>query len=606
MNCDLKIKKMAPVASTGWRTAQCISRRLEWFETDWICETYVSEAWICVGSLHKILKLKCSCVLRNLPLDMNKTLYRSTCCIHAWVDPVIAANPVPNPHLTRVTQPHSTVLSIFHCCGLNMANFKANAYKRRRTATGPPQAQIAKFLETISKLPGATSPPDRHDDHDLSQALSRALSLEPARGTLASMFAPVRDTLTRHEQAFYDLRLENYNLRQELHELKQYTRRNALRVYNANWVESKDEDTDKRIIDLAREFGIAIQNFEISRSHRVGRPEPGKIRPILVKFIGYRPRERLYNARKDIKAKYPTIDIFEDLTATTAQLSYNARQLRRAGEIQQTWVRDGKVFVVLNHGGRAHLIHDEDELRHLVSQRHPEGAYGPPQATHSPHARPPPRQRPQNETMSQSLGQQPAADEQRQAVASHSSASAEATNMPQSPLTALSDITQRKSEGVGSVRNRRKGSLCKTPQHSGAPRSDSVASEATPARSSPRASGRRHALSLASQFKKLVNTPPASTPSPGSPSSANHAGPGLRKITQYTTNLSTPPQPSRPHSVLTIPEITLEPPTPSRITDENTATSGLIEDPQSASNDSDLNSSSSDIDISVDDEELAD
>ena len=75
---------------------------------------------------------------------------------------------------------------------------------------------------------------------------------------------------------------------------------------------------------------------------------------------------------------------------------------------------------------------------------------------------------------------------------------------------------------------------------------------------------------------------------------------------QYTTNLSTPPQPSRPHSVLTIPEITLEPPTPSRITDENTATSGLIEDPQSASNDSDLNSSSSDIDISVDDEELAD
>ena len=212
--------------------------------------------------------------------------------------------------------------------------------------------------------------------------------------------------------------------------------------------------------------------------------------------------------------------------------------------------------------------------------------------------------------MSQSLGQQPASDEQRQAVASHSSASAEAINMPQSPLTALSDITQRKSEGVapanGSVRNRRNGSLCKTPQHSGAPRSGSVASEATTARSSPRASGRRHALSLASQFKKLVNTSPASTPSPGSPSSANHAGPGLRKITKYTTNLSTPPQPSRPHSVLTIPEITLEPPTLSRITDENTATSGLIEDPQSASNDSDLNSSSSDVDISVDDEELAD
>ena len=111
-----------------------------------------------------------------------------------------------------------------------------------------PQAQLAKFLEIISKLPGATSPPDTHNDHDLSQALSGALSLEPARSTLANMFTPVHDALARHEQAFYELRIENCNLRQELNKLKHYTRRNALLVYNANWVESNNEDTDKQII----------------------------------------------------------------------------------------------------------------------------------------------------------------------------------------------------------------------------------------------------------------------------------------------------------------------------------------------------------------------
>ena len=130
-----------------------------------------------------------------------------------------------------------------------MANFKITSRKRRRTTTGSPQAfHLAKFLETMSKLPGSKSPPDRHDDRDLSLALSRALSLEPARVTLENMFAPVRDTLIQHEKAFYDLRIESHNLRQELDELKKYTRRNALRVYNRNWKESTSEDTDKRIV----------------------------------------------------------------------------------------------------------------------------------------------------------------------------------------------------------------------------------------------------------------------------------------------------------------------------------------------------------------------
>ena len=90
-----------------------------------------------------------------------------------------------------------------------MANFKITSRKHRRTTTGSPQAfHLAKFLETMSKLPGSKSPPDRHDDRDLSLALSRALSLEPARG---NMFAPVRDTLIQHEKAFYDLRVENHS-----------------------------------------------------------------------------------------------------------------------------------------------------------------------------------------------------------------------------------------------------------------------------------------------------------------------------------------------------------------------------------------------------------
>ena len=493
-----------------------------------------------------------------------------------------------------------------------MANFKITSRKRRRTTTGSPQAfHLAKFLETMSKLPGSKSPPDRHDDRDLSLALSRALSLEPARGTLENMFAPVRDTLIQHEKAFYDLRVENHNLLQELDELKQYTRRNALRVYNPNWKESTSEDTDKRIIDLAREFGVPIENFEISRSHRVGRQVPGKTRPILVKFIGYRPRERLFNIRKDIKAKYPTVDIFEDLTAVTAQLSYKARQLRRAGEIYQTWVRDGKIFVVLNHGGRAHLVHDEDALHDLVPQPQSEGAYGMTYHTQTPQTRPPSRSRSFIEGNTQQLRPQSSVGEQGQAAMTSSSAFAEPTNMPQSPLTALSGIACHESGGPprsspNPASNRSRGPSSKFSQHSEALQSRTAASESSPARSSPRAAGRRQALSLASQFKKLPRSPHMSTPPPCSPTSSKNGSAGLQKSTQYTKTLSmSSPHLIDRHSNPSIPEITLEPPTPSRVTGEleDEATPGPTDDPLNELNDRDLNSSSSDSDITIDDPE---
>ena len=90
---------------------------------------------------------------------------------------------------------------------------------------------------------------------------------------------------------------------EDLAELQQYTRRNALRITNPAWPEDPNEDTDKLVISLANALDVDIQPFEISRSHRVGKPRAGYQRPILVKFIGYRTRERLFKARKKLKEK---------------------------------------------------------------------------------------------------------------------------------------------------------------------------------------------------------------------------------------------------------------------------------------------------------------
>ena len=80
-----------------------------------------------------------------------------------------------------------------------------------------------------------------------------------------------------------DLTLEVKDLRRKLELLKQYGRRNALRIYNPRWPEVRDENTNALILNLAQEvLKVPLNASDISRSHRVGRPSLHTPRPILV------------------------------------------------------------------------------------------------------------------------------------------------------------------------------------------------------------------------------------------------------------------------------------------------------------------------------------
>ena len=68
-------------------------------------------------------------------------------------------------------------------------------------------------------------------------------------------------------------------LEEDPHELRQYTRRNALRIYNLLWKEpppprpgQQGEDTDSLVLGLAHQLGVPLEPWEIGRSHRVGKP----------------------------------------------------------------------------------------------------------------------------------------------------------------------------------------------------------------------------------------------------------------------------------------------------------------------------------------------
>ena len=171
------------------------------------------------------------------------------------------------------------------------------------------------------------------------------------------------------ETELSEVKAEKTTLEIDLQDLQQYTRRKALRIYNPSWIEPRNlhkneqEDTDKLVLELARKLGVQLAPWEIGRFHRDGRPKSvGSPRPVIVKFIGYNIRRRMYEARKELKDTSPGVYINEDLTRENSKLAYEARQLKRRQRILDTFTRNGRVYIRCTPEDRPVVIRDMNEL----------------------------------------------------------------------------------------------------------------------------------------------------------------------------------------------------------------------------------------------------
>ncbi len=149
-------------------------------------------------------------------------------------------------------------------------------------------------------------------------------------------------------------------------ELEQYGRRNNLRIYGVQ--ETKGEDTDDVVLNVAEKMGVVLDATDIDRSHRIGKTST-QARPIIVKFIGYGPRSSMFTNKK--KLKDSKITVKEDLTACRLQVLKEA--ISKYG-MKQVWSRDG--IIKINVGNQRPVgVKTLDEL-HLIIRKYP------PSATH--------------------------------------------------------------------------------------------------------------------------------------------------------------------------------------------------------------------------------
>ena len=234
------------------------------------------------------------------------------------------------------------------------------------------------------------------DDDTYRLRLVAAFKDEQVVKQLQLALKPLIDPLTQSIQQLMDL---NASLRQEIAErdqtisrltdeleeqkirfddLEQHGRKGSIRVFGL------PEDTrgtvDEKILQLCNEHmkvrpKLVLEDIEVA--HRLGKPppqpseteaeaeaddgeptQPVKPRPIIVKLASRRTKTRLMKTCKNLKdspversdGSHAKVFVTDDLTKRRANLAYQARELKRAKRISDTWTYDSNILVKDNYG----------------------------------------------------------------------------------------------------------------------------------------------------------------------------------------------------------------------------------------------------------------
>lgn len=184
----------------------------------------------------------------------------------------------------------------------------------------------------------------------------------------------VESVIAEKDAEIAGLKQRVVSLESQFNDLEQYSRRNCLNISGVT--EQAGENTDELVMAVATAAGVTVRPADIDRSHRVGKKQEGRNRPITVKFTNFGTREKLYENRKDMRASRCILPaavvtncfISENLTPANARVLYIARRLRRSGRLHSAWTNNCRIKVRLNADGETSVIRNIDDLRELVGE----------------------------------------------------------------------------------------------------------------------------------------------------------------------------------------------------------------------------------------------
>ena len=116
------------------------------------------------------------------------------------------------------------------------------------------------------------------------------------------------------------------------------------------------KNTDSLVTENIKKYtGIELSDFDINRSHRLGKPKPNKPRPIIVNFTRYNIRSKIFSSKKTFKGS--NISLTESLTQKRVDITNEARNKHG---FKNDWTADGKIL----------YVGDDDKIRNYLEWTH--------------------------------------------------------------------------------------------------------------------------------------------------------------------------------------------------------------------------------------------
>ena len=170
-----------------------------------------------------------------------------------------------------------------------------------------------------------------------------------------------------HDKRNAELEKEIKKLSIKCDDLEQHSRKQMVRLTGVPF--TTGEDTDKKIMDIARKIKVIMTPSDIAISHRTGKQVEDRPRPIVARISNHKVKTYLLRNAKYLKSQpeLAGISINQELTKLRSTIAYQARKLVRKELLKSTWVVDGKIYIVDNDENK-HVIRNYEEFDELLQK----------------------------------------------------------------------------------------------------------------------------------------------------------------------------------------------------------------------------------------------
>lgn len=139
----------------------------------------------------------------------------------------------------------------------------------------------------------------KNDMLQIKAEIQKISSLEAASIKHTEVIGSIQQENAHYKAELSNLKKENSQLKNQLLNMESQSRRANLQFHGI--VEDKWENCERTVLKIVNKVGLDISAQQIERCHRLGHYNSDRVRPVIVRFLSYKDRQSIFEARKRIK-----------------------------------------------------------------------------------------------------------------------------------------------------------------------------------------------------------------------------------------------------------------------------------------------------------------